>query len=247
MTVSDSAIRWPRSASTVSCNSSSWFRTPTSSPTCRCPPCCRVSNRRQVIQQISSRIRAPYILQSALTVERAVAGQQHAGGDLHQLARAAPASARKISTRRCQARTTRAVPNSGQFPLGHPGPVELMESSGVYNQNQVIANVNCEAERGALAIRLLRVQSRAEQYGRNRHLSGESLQLLGRVRSGINRCASSLHRRRLDQFEVGGAHQPVHRRADRRPVRHHRRAATCSAPRGSMDGRHRRPTRTSRA
>ena len=41
-----------------------------------------------------------------------------------------------------------AVPNSGQFPLGHPGPLELMESSGVYNQNQVIANVNSKLNAG---------------------------------------------------------------------------------------------------
>jgi hypothetical protein len=34
------------------------------------------------------------------------------------------------------------VQSSGVFPLGTPGPVQLMESSGVYNQNQLIANVN---------------------------------------------------------------------------------------------------------
>src|ERR1039458_5788418 len=30
-----------------------------------------------------------------------------------------------------------AVSNSGLFPLGHPGPLELMESSGIYNHNHV--------------------------------------------------------------------------------------------------------------
>ncbi len=34
------------------------------------------------------------------------------------------------------------------FPLGHPGPVDLMESSGLYNQNQVIANVNAKLNAG---------------------------------------------------------------------------------------------------
>ena len=34
------------------------------------------------------------------------------------------------------------VPGSGVFPLGAPGPVFLMESSGLYNQNQLITNVN---------------------------------------------------------------------------------------------------------
>jgi hypothetical protein len=35
-----------------------------------------------------------------------------------------------------------AVPGSGVFPLGKPGPVFLMDSSGIYNQNQLITNVN---------------------------------------------------------------------------------------------------------
>jgi hypothetical protein len=34
------------------------------------------------------------------------------------------------------------VPNSGVFPLGRPGEVLLMESAGLYNQNQLIVNVN---------------------------------------------------------------------------------------------------------
>ena len=47
---------------------------------------------------------------------------------------------------------------SGIFPYGHPGPVFLMESSGIYNQNQLIANVNTKVNAGCLALRLLRVQ-----------------------------------------------------------------------------------------
>src|SRR5262249_62149501 len=34
------------------------------------------------------------------------------------------------------------IPNSGVFPLGKPGPVFQMESSGNYNQHQLITNVN---------------------------------------------------------------------------------------------------------
>jgi hypothetical protein len=41
-----------------------------------------------------------------------------------------------------------AVPNSGVYPLGHPGAVELMESSGLYNQNQLISNVNAKLNSG---------------------------------------------------------------------------------------------------
>jgi hypothetical protein len=34
-----------------------------------------------------------------------------------------------------------SVPGSGVFPLGTPGPVFQMESAGLYNQNQLIANI----------------------------------------------------------------------------------------------------------
>jgi hypothetical protein len=37
---------------------------------------------------------------------------------------------------------TSQTPGSGVFPLGRPGPVFLMESSGLYNQNQLTVNVN---------------------------------------------------------------------------------------------------------
>ena len=41
-----------------------------------------------------------------------------------------------------------SVPGSGTLPLGHPGPVFVMESSGIYNQNQLIANVNSRIKQG---------------------------------------------------------------------------------------------------
>jgi len=40
------------------------------------------------------------------------------------------------------------VADSGVFPLGHPGLVGLMESSGIYNQNQLISNVNAKVNSG---------------------------------------------------------------------------------------------------
>jgi hypothetical protein len=40
------------------------------------------------------------------------------------------------------------VAGSGTFPLGHSGPVFLMESSGTYNQNQVVANINTRLKQG---------------------------------------------------------------------------------------------------
>ena len=75
----------------------------------------------QTIQELSSTLRAPYIMQSALTVERQMA-----------------------------ANTTVSVTYTNSHGLhmlrseefNDPGPVYLMESSGLYNQNQLITNVN---------------------------------------------------------------------------------------------------------
>jgi len=95
----------------------------------------------QAIQEISSTMRAPYVMQSALTLERqlpknttlAVTYTNTHG--LHQL-RSEDINAPLLGT------YNPAAPGSGVFPMGHPGPVFLMESSGLYNQNQLITNVN---------------------------------------------------------------------------------------------------------
>ncbi len=105
------------------------------------------SQSTQVIQEISSRMRAPYIVQSALSMERQLPHNttlaitytnSHA---LHQLRSEdinAPLPGTYIPT----------VQDSGVFPMGHPGAVDLMESSGLYNQNQVISNVNSKINSG---------------------------------------------------------------------------------------------------
>jgi hypothetical protein len=101
----------------------------------------------QAIEQISSRMRAPYILQSAFTVERqlpahtTLAVTYTNSHGLH-LFRSQDINAPVPGT------FNAGVANSGVFPLGHPGPLELMESSGIYNQNQVIANVNSKLNAG---------------------------------------------------------------------------------------------------
>jgi hypothetical protein len=33
-------------------------------------------------------------------------------------------------------------PTRGAFPMGHPGPLFLMESTGLYNQNQIVVRAN---------------------------------------------------------------------------------------------------------
>jgi hypothetical protein len=101
----------------------------------------------QVIQEVSSQMRAPYIVQTAVTVERqlpantTMAVTYTVSHGLH-LFRSADINAPLPGT------YNPATANSGLFPLGHGGPVELMESSGIYNQNQVITNVNSKLTGG---------------------------------------------------------------------------------------------------
>ena len=101
----------------------------------------------QAVAEISSRMRAPYILQSAVTLERqlrpntTIAATYTNSHGLH-LFRSEDINAPLPGT------YNPSVQNSGVFPLGHPGPVNLMESSGIYNQNQIIANVNSKLNAG---------------------------------------------------------------------------------------------------
>lgn len=100
-----------------------------------------------MIDEISSRLRAPYIVQSAATVERQlphntiIAVTYTNSHGLHVLRSEdinAPLPGTYVPT----------VQNSGIFPLGRPGAVDLMESSALYNQNQLIANLNAKLNSG---------------------------------------------------------------------------------------------------
>ena len=94
----------------------------------------------QSIEEVDRHVRAPYILQSAVTVERqlpahtTVAVTYSNSHGLHEL-RSADINAPLPGT-------YTGVPRSGVFPMGTDGPVFLIESSGLYNQNQLIANFN---------------------------------------------------------------------------------------------------------
>jgi Carboxypeptidase regulatory-like domain len=95
----------------------------------------------RTIQEVSSQLRAPYIMQGALSVE-------------HQLARNTTISetftvSHGLHMLRSQninvplpGTYDPAVPGSGVYPYGNAGPIYLMESSGLYNQNQLITMVN---------------------------------------------------------------------------------------------------------
>lgn len=97
----------------------------------------------QTTQQISPTLRAPYIMQSAISVERqlpfntTVAVTYANSHGLHML-RSEDINAPLPGT------FDPLVPGSGLFPLGRPGPVLLMESAGLYNQHQLITNVNAK-------------------------------------------------------------------------------------------------------
>src|ERR1019366_8732609 len=96
---------------------------------------------------LAARRRPPYIVQSAFTLDRqlpantTMAVTYTNSHGLHLL-RSQDINAPLPGT------YNPALPDSGLFPLGHPGPVQLMESSGVYRQNQVIANANTKVNAG---------------------------------------------------------------------------------------------------
>src|SRR5262249_52664956 len=93
------------------------------------------------IQQISSTLRAPYLMQSVIGFERqmpfgtTIAINYANTHGLHTL-RSRDINAAAPGT------YTPGTPGSGLYPLGRPGLVVLMESSGLYNQNQLIVTVN---------------------------------------------------------------------------------------------------------
>ncbi len=83
----------------------------------------------QIVQEVSSSLRAPYVLQSALTVERQL-----------------PANT-TLAVTYTNSRGLHML-RSEALPLGKAGPVFLMKSSGVYNQNQLVANVSAKVNAG---------------------------------------------------------------------------------------------------
>jgi hypothetical protein len=88
------------------------------------------STSTRIVQDVSSQLRAPYIMQSALGLERqlplktTISVTWANSHGLHQL------------------RSADINPPLPAFRFPGAGPIFLMESSGLYNQNQVITNVN---------------------------------------------------------------------------------------------------------
>ena len=95
----------------------------------------------QTIQALSPALKASYIMQSAVTVERqllkdtTLAATYTNSRGVRML--------RSVDTNAPLPGTYNAkVSGSGVFPLGHTGPVFILESSGKYDQHQLIVNVN---------------------------------------------------------------------------------------------------------
>ncbi len=93
----------------------------------------------QSIQEVAAGLRAPYLIQSAVTVERqlpknsTVAVTYTNAHALHEL-RSADINAPFPGTY--------SGPGTGVYPYPGKGPILLMDSTGVYNQNQLIVNLN---------------------------------------------------------------------------------------------------------
>src|SRR5215213_1253063 len=95
----------------------------------------------QTVQQISSTLRSPYIIQTAVSLERQLPfnttlAMTYANAHGVHLLRSQDVNAPLPGT------FNPFLLGSGVFPLGKRGPVFLMESSGIYNQNQLITFVN---------------------------------------------------------------------------------------------------------
>lgn len=95
----------------------------------------------RTVQEISSTLRAPYMLQSAIGVEHQLPFNTtvtltYANSHGLHLLRSRDINAPLPGT------YNPSVAGSGVFPLGNANPLFLTESSGLYNQNQLISSLN---------------------------------------------------------------------------------------------------------
>ena len=95
-------------------------------------------------EEIASHLRTPYIMQSAFTVERqlpkntTVSVSYVNSHGLHEL---------RSEDINAPLQGTYTLPGTGVFPNGNVGPILLVESSGIYNQNQLVTNVRSQVSR----------------------------------------------------------------------------------------------------
>jgi hypothetical protein len=92
----------------------------------------------ETIQKVSATLRAPYMMQSAASVERQLPG--------HTTLAVTYTNSHGLHMFRSED-INAPLPGSGKFPLGEPNPEFLMASDGLYNQNQLITNLNSRLNR----------------------------------------------------------------------------------------------------
>ncbi len=104
-----------------------------------------LSAQNQIIDVVSSTMRAPYLLQSMLSVERQFARRTTLAltyvntHGLHQF--------RQRDINAPLPGTYTGVQGSGVLPFPQRGPIYEMESAGLFNQHQMILNVNTQARK----------------------------------------------------------------------------------------------------
>jgi hypothetical protein len=88
---------------------------------------------QQIVQEVSSNLRAPYLMQSLVSVERQL--------PKNTTVAVTYTNAHALHTLRSED-INAPLPGSGSYPYGTSQPIFEMTSSGLYNQNQLITNVN---------------------------------------------------------------------------------------------------------
>lgn len=94
----------------------------------------------QTVQQIDSNLRAPYILQGAIGFDRQL--PKNITVSMNYLVSHGMHEFRSRDINAPLPGTFTGIAGSGVFPFGPVGPINLMESSGIYNQQQLITNVS---------------------------------------------------------------------------------------------------------
>jgi hypothetical protein len=105
------------------------------------PPASSLAASQQTIEQLSPTLNAPYLRETAIGVERQL--PMHTTGAVTYVN---SHGGRQFLTTDVNAPLPGTydpqVPGSGTYPLGVSDPVFQVESSGVYDQNELITNVN---------------------------------------------------------------------------------------------------------
>lgn len=99
------------------------------------------SGAQQIFEKLSSKLHAPYLMESAISVER-----QFPRHTILALTYVNSHSPNQFLTNDINAPLPGTydpqVPGSGTYPLGNPNAVFLVENSGLYNQDELIVNGN---------------------------------------------------------------------------------------------------------